>query len=291
MPSTPYGRSRTARESGVASSGASADDDAPRHAPRRLAKAPALAATPAARVFAEGLAAVPGALPAAAVDAARRRCLRYYDDVVRTIAQLELGEALEQGGFATFKPRQAGRFDMVVPDLLEDVGGGPWRPVVEAVLGSDARLCHAGVILALPGAAGQPWHSDGDHVHDEFHLPPHALNVFLPLVDCGVRNGATEFAPRTHLDWRADARPVVVEAAAGDAIVFDWRLKHRGLPHRGAEPRPLVYLTYAAPWNSNLQPDFNVSVCDSFDATSSSVLRELDESHRFVQKSAKSTSI
>ncbi|KAH8058861.1 hypothetical protein JL721_9431 [Aureococcus anophagefferens] len=213
------------------------DDDAPRHAPRRLAKAPALAATPAARVFAEGLATVPGALPAAAVDAARGRCLRYYDDVVRTVAQLELGEALEQGGFATFKPRQAGRFDMVVPDLLEDVGGGPWRPVVEAVLGHDARLCHAGVILALPGAAGQPWHSDGDHVHDEFHLPPHALNVFLPLVDCGVRNGATG-------------------AAAGDAIVFDWRLKHRGLPHRGTEPRPLVYLTYAAPW---FVDDYNFS--------------------------------
>jgi hypothetical protein len=35
--------------------------------------------------------------------------------------------------------------------------------------------------------------------------------------------------------------------------------------------------------------DFNVSVCDSFDATSSAVLREIDESNRFVQKSAEST--
>ena len=42
---------------------------------------------------------------------------------------------------------------------------------------------------------------------------------------------------------------------------------------------------------SNLQPDFNVSVCDRFDTSSSDVLRELDESNRFVQKSAKSTSI
>ena len=41
----------------------------------------------------------------------------------------------------------------------------------------------------------------------------------------------------------------------------------------------------------NLQPDFNVSIRDSFDATSSAVLRELDESNRFVQKSAESTSI
>jgi mevalonate kinase len=34
--------------------------------------------------------------------------------------------------------------------------------------------------------------------------------------------------------------------------------------------------------NSNLQLDFNVSVCDGFDATSLAWLRELDESNRFV---------
>ena len=44
-------------------------------------------------------------------------------------------------------------------------------------------------------------------------------------------------------------------------------------------------------WNSNLQPDFNVRICDGFDANSSAVLRELDESDRSVQKSAESTSI
>ena len=43
--------------------------------------------------------------------------------------------------------------------------------------------------------------------------------------------------------------------------------------------------------NSNIQIDFNVSVRDSFDAISSALLRELDESNRFVQKSAESTSI
>jgi cyclopropane fatty-acyl-phospholipid synthase-like methyltransferase len=48
---------------------------------------------------------------------------------------------------------------------------------------------------------------------------------------------------------------------------------------------------YVAVWNSNIQPDFNVRICDKFDASSSAVLRELDESNRFVQKSAESTSI
>ena len=46
-----------------------------------------------------------------------------------------------------------------------------------------------------------------------------------------------------------------------------------------------------AVWKSNLQSDFNVSVCDGFDATCSNVRRELDESNRFVQKLAESTSI
>ena len=44
-------------------------------------------------------------------------------------------------------------------------------------------------------------------------------------------------------------------------------------------------------WKSNLQPDFNVRVCDRFDAISSAVLRKLDESKRSVQKSAETTSI
>ena len=44
-------------------------------------------------------------------------------------------------------------------------------------------------------------------------------------------------------------------------------------------------------WKSNLQPDFNVRVCECFNATFSASLRELDESNRSVQKSAESTSI
>jgi hypothetical protein len=41
----------------------------------------------------------------------------------------------------------------------------------------------------------------------------------------------------------------------------------------------------------NLQPDFNMSVFECFDTSSSAGLRELDESDRSVQKSAESTSI
>jgi len=48
---------------------------------------------------------------------------------------------------------------------------------------------------------------------------------------------------------------------------------------------------YRPAWESNLQPDFNVSVFGCFDTSTSAVLREHDESNRSVQKSAESTSI
>jgi len=46
-----------------------------------------------------------------------------------------------------------------------------------------------------------------------------------------------------------------------------------------------------AVWTSNLQPDFNLRVIERFGPSPSTVLREVDESHRFVQTSAESTSI
>ena len=48
---------------------------------------------------------------------------------------------------------------------------------------------------------------------------------------------------------------------------------------------------FGAAWNPHLQPEFNVSVFECFDASSSAGLRELDESDRSVQKSAESTLI
>jgi hypothetical protein len=67
-------------------------------------------------------------------------------------------------------------------------------------------------------------------------------------------------------------------------------------PTRGDSAAESVASVLDAPenapvWNSNLQHDFNVRICDSFDASSSTVLRELDESNRFIQNSAESTSI
>jgi ectoine hydroxylase-related dioxygenase (phytanoyl-CoA dioxygenase family) len=58
----------------------------------------------------------------------------------------------------------------------------PWRTLLEGILGKDAVLTHAGVMLSLPGSTTQPWHSDGDHLSGKKHRPPHCVTLFIPLV-------------------------------------------------------------------------------------------------------------
>ena len=81
-----------------------------------------------------------------------------------------------------------------------------------------------GVLFSLPGAKEQLWHTDGEHLftsESDFQcwssnsyssedkaffyknntqsiLPAHCINVFIPLVDVGPENGATEFCLGSH---------------------------------------------------------------------------------------------
>ena len=93
---------------------------------------------------------------------------------------------------------------------------------------------------------------------------------------CGPSTSSRRSAARPWVSKRAPAAPCrrARSAAAG-------RPTATRCTSRSSTPVP----------NSNLQLDFNVSVRDSFDEISSVVLRELDESTRFVKKSAESTSM
>jgi ectoine hydroxylase-related dioxygenase (phytanoyl-CoA dioxygenase family) len=70
----------------------------------------------------------------------------------------------------------------------------------------------------------------------------------VPLVPLSRDNGPTEFIPRSHSSWEAAEPSVVPTLAAGGYLVFDYRLRHRGLGNRSGEARPLLYLTYAKPF-------------------------------------------
>ena len=117
-----------------------------------------------------------------------------------------------------------------------------------------------------------------------------------PLLSCWEYLDAREPPPGvggevvfTHGDLHL--KNLLVSLEDGSLVPVDFELSGRG--HRASD---LAFFFWHwspsfAARNSNLRPEFDVSACDRFDASSSAVLRGLDESHRFVQKSAGSTSI
>ena len=131
------------------------------------------------------------------------------------------------------------------------------------------------------------------------------VRLFDARLDYGPRDGSRKFAA-----WAAetarDARPKAVgfkwmlSQQFGEAFEA-WRVGGAGAARRPeaspAQVRDARAVEARAPrvpqarrpaWNSNLQPDFNVRVIEP---DSSAMIRELDESNRSVQKSAKATSI
>ena len=153
-----------------------------------------------------------------------------------------------------------------------------WHRAARAVIGEDAVLHFCGCVTSEPGAIAQSLHVDGEHLARDLargvaHAPPYAVNVFIPLVDTSLalRNGPTEFLPGTHMASAAAQRSAGAAGAAapaaapahmlrgatrgaeapalraGDAVLADYRVVHRGLANSSQSARPLLYLTLAAP--------------------------------------------
>ena len=183
--------------------------------------------------------------------------------------------AIERGtpnGYAEIVARAPGRYDMLYgtdaapftdPKIRAQAR---WMPLVDELLGGEASLLFCGLLMTLGGAAEQPWHTDGEHLFgpEVPTLPPHCLNVFIPLVDITPEIGGTEFCPGSHhltrgipeiyeqstehverIGWRG--RPLPLEIPAGSALLFDYRLLHRGLANRTDKVRPILYLTFCRP--------------------------------------------
>ncbi len=87
-------------------------------------------------------------------------------------------------------------------------------------------------------------------------LPPWLMVVNIPLIDFTPENGGTEVWPGTHLnsDERALAErhsaipSVRVTARAGDLVIRDLRLWHRGAPNLTTDIRTMLAIVYNRPW-------------------------------------------
>lgn len=141
---------------------------------------------------------------------------------------------------------------------------------MEATTAPVWKTMSSGCFLSLPDAAGQNLHTDGPRLSEVVDLYPYAINCFVPLVDVGPSNG-TEFHPGTqrreqHVtdatttatssraerarvrEAAAVAKKVVPRAAVGEAVLFDYRVLHRGMPNKACDPRPCAYVTFAQRW-------------------------------------------
>lgn len=196
-------------------------------------------------------------------NAAFEECLTAMTDAKDTH-----GEGFAVGtrnGFAEIVERKPRRYEMMygmdrAPFKAREIArNAAFYPVVQRLLGADCKRLFITLHMSLPGSSGQAWHIDGDHLFRDVHLPAHVVNVFVPLVDVTDELGPTEFRPTSHHFSNRSFRamlpsmrkyPIVrATVPAGSAVIFDYRVLHRGTANKSATcARPILCFTFAKPW-------------------------------------------
>lgn len=201
------------------------------------------------RFFQDGVIAVPQAAgtEATAALATARSLSRRVRRALQARGIAYQGPAAASWRFSECASRGRGRFDVrfAADDnnpfaaLLEHLDR-TLAPLFDGVFGEGLWSRNfAGLVDSLPQSEAQQWHTDGQHLFAGMELPPHAATCFValqPLVaECPL--GCPQFAPGSHISKAAKALEEGVELdvvhgemqAAGDAILFDYRLVHRGV--------------------------------------------------------------
>ncbi|CEM00963.1 unnamed protein product [Vitrella brassicaformis CCMP3155] len=208
-----------------------------------------------------------------------------FNTYMREINSRDRHHVLEQGGFDVIKKRGYNRYDLTIPKLKQPQSfpclhrtatrAPPWLPLVAEILNtgredgrcgmSQVELKHVGCMLSLPKSADQSIHTDGPHLSEEEHLRAHCVNVFVPLEDITKSIGPTELHPRSQFLWsywggqldgaEDHLAPVTPCLNKGAALLFDYRLKHRGLANKTQRLRPVIYLTYRRKGDNWLDKD------------------------------------
>ena len=120
------------------------------------------------------------------------------------------------------------------------------------LLGKAWLLDTLGLLVSLPGAEDQDRHPDAllfpDSAIDRL-LPPFALALAIPLVAMDEVTGTTAFWRGSHRQGDAngehDFTPMV---QPGSALLWDFRVHHRGLANRSGDPRPVLFAILCREW-------------------------------------------
>ncbi len=151
--------------------------------------------------------------------------------------------------------------DFVYPDI---VANDVVMDVCEAIVGARPALTFYNGNTNFPGSTTQRLHMDTGHrsAPGEPVLSTHSVVVNVPPGPMDESNGAIELWPGTHRvayfgrDNRIDdetqasvretTTPVQIEAGAGDVLIRDMRLWHRGVPNRSPRARHMIALVLTA---------------------------------------------
>lgn len=147
------------------------------------------------------------------------------------------------------------------------IGAPAILEVIEPLLGSDCHIIANTAWRNRQGHGGGPWHTDaGPHVPrpegvpwpDAIAYPVFAIGMHLFLEDCPRAAGPTAVVPGSHRSGRPVPRgreldpvlswdgrpPVLLEARAGDAILFVSDAWHRGTPAQPGHGRFFLQAHY-----------------------------------------------
>lgn len=236
----------------------------------------------------DGVCHMSGVLDAVALDECQTHASeRLYAILRHMLLKQVMSETSEPSRYQEVVERDGGRLDVrhgvhdaVVTAILRRA---PLRALLLDSLGGDAEVVAAGNVVAMSmegwmttvepaenvvlasNMGPQAWHADGAHLWDGTtssdanplpQLPAHALTVFIPLCDIHASNGPTEFCLGSHVrgcEYDAEAETGqqttrALHAKAGDAIVFDYRVWHRGGANASETDRQVFYLVVAKPW-------------------------------------------
>jgi ectoine hydroxylase-related dioxygenase (phytanoyl-CoA dioxygenase family) len=209
--------------------------------------------------FTEGCALISGALTAAEVRSLRDKTDAYAADPATASPHIShVGPVLVL--------RRCHEMDdlfnqMVTHDVI--------RPIVEAVMGRDARFNAMNVIRNAPGQAISNWHVDDTlefplpdaiaRFDARMRMPVFWMTVQVALSDIdSVENGPTQFVSGSHYSGRyPDSKEAPtfegrgatsVLCKAGDIYLTNHQCWHRGAPNVSDRTRYVMQIQYAQRW-------------------------------------------
>ncbi|NKB19244.1 MAG: hypothetical protein GKS01_01755 [Alphaproteobacteria bacterium] len=128
-------------------------------------------------------------------------------------------------------------------------------PVIARLLGNEMIINAFNAVTSLPGSKIQHLHADHPELFWDAKLddvmPPFCVSMAIPLVDLNAETGGTRYYPgsQKRTDDTSPKTPYFdPEVPKGSAILFDSRVRHRGLANKSDGPRPVLYMIYARPW-------------------------------------------